>query len=234
MTIAGIQRLSLLDFPGRPCAILFTQGCLLRCGYCHNPELIPLPSENTARNSPPSLADVYHFLERGKKIVDAVCITGGEPTIQPGLIDFIRELKGRGFAVKLDTNGLRPDVVKALLDEALLDYIAMDLKAPWEKYADVIRVTNPLIVANMKKTFALIQNSGVSHEFRTTIAPGVHVAEDFAVMAGYLKSGETYAIQQTRFEKTLDPELSRDTSLSSWTLIDDLKERYRELVVSSR
>ncbi|MEK7619561.1 MAG: anaerobic ribonucleoside-triphosphate reductase activating protein [Patescibacteria group bacterium] len=234
MTIAGIQRLSLLDYPGRPCGIVFTQGCLLRCGYCHNPDLIPLPSEGDEVKGHPSKDEAIAFLERGKKVVDAVCITGGEPTIQPGLTAFIRELKARGFVVKLDTNGVRPDVVRTFLEEKLLDYIAMDLKAPWEKVVNVIRVANPLLVENMKKTFSLIQESGVPHEFRTTIAPGVHTADDFTVMARYLKDGERYAIQQTRFEKNLNPDITRDIPFSAWSVVDELKIRYPQISFSSR
>lgn len=234
MTIAGIQRLSLLDYPGRPCAIVFTQGCLLRCGYCHNPDLIPLLSEVDNVTERPSQEEVIAFLERGKKVVDAVCVTGGEPTIQPGLVDLIQELKARGFAVKLDTNGVRPDVVRQLFDSKLVDYVAMDLKAPWEKVCDVIRVKSPFLVENMKKTFSLIQESGVLHEFRTTIAPDVHTVDDLAVMATYLKKGERYAIQQTRFEKNLNPDISRDISFSAWSVVDDLKTRYPEISFSTR
>lgn len=234
--IAGFQPLSLLDYPGKACSIIFTQGCLLRCAYCHNPELIPLPPETSEQSS--QTADIfptlYERLEKRKKMVDAVCITGGEPTIHPGLPGLIRELKERGFFVKLDTNGVRPDVVGPLLDENLIDYVAMDLKAPWERYAEVIRVANHFFVESIKKTFALIQASSVDHEFRTTIAPGVHMQDDFSQMAQYLRDGERYIIQQTRLDKNLDPNLTADVPLNAEELIDNLRSTYPALVLSCR
>lgn len=234
--IAGFQPLSLLDYPGKACSIIFTQGCLLRCAYCHNPELIPLSPETRVQSS--QTADtfpaLYERLEKRKKMVDAVCVTGGEPTIHPGLPELIRGLKERGFFIKLDTNGVRPDVVAPLLNENLVDYVAMDLKAPWERYAEVIRVANPFFVESIKKTFTLIQASGVDHEFRTTIAPGVHMQDDFSRMAGYLRDGEQYVIQQTQFKKTLDPNLTHDDSLSAEALIDSLRTRFPALILSCR
>lgn len=228
MNIAGVQPLSLLDYPGKPCSIIFTQGCIFRCSYCHNPELIPLdaaPLRDTA--------EVLSFLDSRKGIVDAVCITGGEPTIQRDLLSFITMLKQLGLSVKLDTNGIRPDVVEELFAASLVDYVAMDLKAPWEKYRDVIRAGTSQTVDACKKTLSLIQDSGIAHEFRTTILPGVHTRDDFFEMAEYLRPGEHYAIQQTSFKKTLEP-LDKDAQLDVALIADDLRTAFPSITVIVR
>ncbi len=201
MRFAGIQSLSLLDFPGRPCAILFTQGCVFRCPYCHNPDLIPTGEGGYAEE------EILARLEKRRAMVDAVCITGGEPTLHPDLVPFLRRLKAAGFAVKLDTNGVHPRVVETVLCERLADYLAMDLKHVWERYADVTRVAAVQARDNCLESFRLIQGSGVPHEFRTTIAPGIHALDDFTTMAGYLRPGETYAVQSFRAGKTLAADL---------------------------
>lgn len=204
MVISGFQKLSLVDYPERPCAILFTQGCVFRCGYCHNPDLIPL-----GVNGRYSEDQIVSELEKSHSMVDAVCITGGEPTIHHGLLPFMERLKSAGFKVKLDTNGVRPSLVATAIGRELVDYIAMDIKAPWEKYPSVIgKELEPLVDA-CKKTFELIQSSDVDHEFRTTIHPSVHTKDDILTIAGYLKSGERYYVQETSFRSNLEPALSR-------------------------
>lgn len=229
MKIGGFQPLSLLDYPEKPCSIIFTQGCVFKCSYCHNPDLIPLESI--------SLRDtklVIEFLEKRKKMIDAVCITGGEPTIQQGLLDFMKELKERGFFVKLDTNGIRPSVVEDAIEEELVDYIAMDIKAPWERYGEVSTNLAPQIIDACKESLRLIQHSALAHEFRTTVAPGVHTEEDFFVMAGYLKPNELYFIQNTRFEKTADPALPRTIPFIVKDLVSELQSRFTSLTICER
>lgn len=228
MNIAGVQPLSLLDYPGKPCSIIFTQGCVFRCSYCHNPELIPMIAQ-TKRD----VSEVLSFLDGRKGIVDAVCITGGEPTIQQGLSDFIGTLKTFGFFVKLDTNGIRSDIVGQLIDGRLIDYIAMDLKAPWSKYPSVIKVGNDAIGEACRETCDMIQEAGIEHEFRTTILPGVHTRDDFFEMAGYLNPGERYFIQSTSFKKTLAP-IERGEGLDSAALAQELGQAFPSLVIASR
>ncbi|HEC86320.1 MAG TPA: anaerobic ribonucleoside-triphosphate reductase activating protein, partial [Thermoplasmatales archaeon] len=135
MIIGGFQRFSLIDYPGKICAIIFTQGCNFRCPYCHNPELVnpKLFQEPIDEN------DIFRFLEMRKGKLDAVEITGGEPTLQPDLIEFMRKIKAMGFLIKLDTNGTNPEVVEKIIKNKLVDYIAMDVKAPLEKYEKVVR-----------------------------------------------------------------------------------------------
>ena len=143
-----MQKCSLIDFPGKISAILFTSGCNFHCPYCHNPELV----NETA--SLLSEEEVFSFLERRKTILDAVTITGGEPTIHDDLVPFIRKIKNMGFLVKLDTNGTNPGVVKQLQESELIDYVAMDVKAPLASYAQT--VARPVDVSALKKSIKLL------------------------------------------------------------------------------
>lgn len=228
MIIAGIQALSLIDYPEKPCSIIFTQGCSFRCSYCHNSELLPFSEigEHSRDN-------VIAFLKERQSIIDAVCITGGEPTMQRGLIDFMRILKGCGFAIKLDTNGSFPEVIASVMREKLADYIAMDIKAPWEKYLEVIKIGTLKTIEACKRTFFLIQESGSDHEFRTTLLPGVHSEEDLFQIAEYLKNGERYFIQQTSLSKTLEP-LDTKQNMDAKGLVEGLKKRFPLLAIESR
>ncbi len=229
MVIAGFQHLSLLDFPGSTCSIIFTQGCVFRCPYCHNPELISTRPTTTV-----SEESIFEYLTSHKKMLDGVCITGGEPTIQADLYEFIVKLKGIGFKVKLDTNGVHPELVKKFIAENLVDYFAMDLKHTWEKYQAIIKIGGANTIENCRKTFGIIQNSGVDHEFRTTICPGEHTEEDFMGMAGYLKDGEKYFIQATQFTKTLDPNLPHESTLRVDELLRKLQAAYPRCTIEAR
>lgn len=228
MNIAGVQPLSLLDYPGKPCSIIFTQGCVFRCSYCHNPELIPLDAAELH-----DLSEVLSFLDGRKGIVDAVCITGGEPTLQRDLVDVISTLKQMGFYVKLDTNGIRPDVVDRLISGTLVDYIAMDIKAPWHKYRAVINAGTDATIEACKKTHSQIQGSGIEHEFRTTILPGVHTRDDFFEMASYFGPGERYYIQQISLKKTLAP-IEQGERLDGVALAQELGQAFPFMVIASR
>lgn len=229
MIIAGFQGLSLLDYPGKSCAIVFTQGCLFRCPYCHNPELISTRPQTTIAEE-----SVLRYLMEHKKMLDGVCITGGEPTIQVGLRRFIERIKEIGLLVKLDTNGVHPTFVRELIANNLVDYFAMDLKNTWEKYQDVVRSGGTNTNDNCKETFGIIQSSGVAHEFRTTICPGVHAEQDFIDMAGYLKDGERYFVQEIRFTKTLEKDLPRDANVHAKEIVPKLRERYPQLIIEAR
>jgi pyruvate formate lyase activating enzyme len=229
MNIAGLQKLSLLDYPGTPCAIIFTQGCSFRCAFCHNPELIPMEGKMRIAED-----EVVAKLETNRKMVEAVCITGGEPTLQSDLPAFMKRLKDAGFKVKLDTNGVTPSMVKDIIARGLADYFAMDLKQRWEKYDEVIRVGAPSLIERAKETFKLIQESGVPHEFRTTILPHSHTEEDFMTMVGYLKPGEKYFIQETRFEITLEPDLLRQKSFDTDELVAKLRAAFPAVSIEKR
>jgi len=162
MQIGGLQKFSLIDYPGLISAVVFTQGCNFRCPYCHNPELV-LP-ELFASTVPEEI--LFAFLEERIGQLDAVVISGGEPTLQSGLIPFIRKVKALGYKVKLDTNGSNPDVVADCVEEKLLDYVAMDIKAPFEKYEKLTGCSVDL--ARIKRSIKLITDSGLPFDFRTT------------------------------------------------------------------
>jgi len=154
MKIGGLQKFSLLDYPGKISAVIFTQGCNFRCAYCHNPELVDperfqacIPEE-----------EVFAYLKKRRGLLEAVTVTGGEPTIQKGLIPFIRRIKAMGYLVKLDTNGSMPEVLEELIRQKLIDYIAMDIKAPLEKYEDVIGV--PVNWEIIRQSIDVIKESG--------------------------------------------------------------------------
>lgn len=229
MLIAGFQSLSLLDFPGKTCAIVFTQGCAFRCPYCHNPELIP--SRGATHIAEES---VIRYLMEHRKMLDGVCITGGEPTLQPDLRRFIEHVKDIGMAVKLDTNGIHPELVREFLSAGLVDYVAMDLKHRWDAYADVIRVGGTRTIENCRETFGIIQDSGVDHEFRTTICPGVHSEADFMEMAGYLKPGEKYFVQNVQFKKTLDLNIPRESGIDVSGMVERLRASFPDRIIEAR
>jgi len=175
--IGGLLKFSMIDFPGKISAIVFTQGCNLKCGYCHNPELIP-----TAPANPPALTDedVLYYLEKRRGALDGVVITGGEPAVQPDLKDFITKIKAMGYMVKLDTNGTNPALLQDLLDNKLVDFVAMDIKAPPDKYSSVCG--GPVDIEKIKASIMLLRNSGLPHEFRTTYDKTLLDDEDIAAL----------------------------------------------------
>lgn len=229
MKIGGFQPLTLLDFPGKVAAIVFTQGCLFRCDYCHNPDLIP---RNVAGSY--DEAEILSLLERRSTILDGVCITGGEPTIQPDLLDFMAQIKALGLLVKLDTNGWRPEVVRQALERNLVDYIAMDIKAPWSKYEDIIKIPADTIVARCQESLRLIIASGIDHEFRTTVWSAVHTPQDLTEIASYLPPDTYYNLQHVRYDTTLNPSIAQAPPLDLNQIIATIYTQHPSLVLSAR
>jgi pyruvate formate lyase activating enzyme len=191
MKFFGIQKTSLVDFPGRIATTLFTKGCNMRCSFCHNPELVYprhyLPSH--------SEEEVLTFLESRKDKIEGVCITGGEPTLHKDLVDFIRKVKAIGLDVKLDTNGTNPQMVSQLLSEKLLDYVAMDVKACQLSYCDVSKVASKLY-PKIEKTMKLLKESGIDFEFRTTVVRGIHDADSMKGIAALIKGAPRFFLQK--------------------------------------
>lgn len=232
MIISGFQPLSLLDYPGIICSIVFTQGCPFRCVYCHNPELISIEAPNP--NSILKEEEIIDHLIRRKNIVEGVCITGGEPTVHPDLPDFIRKVKRLGMLVKLDTNGLSPRMIEKLIKDRQVDFFAMDLKHTWERYQEVIGITQQKVIDNCRETFRLIQDSGVPHEFRTTVYSGLHGKEELEEIASQLREGERYALQEIRYGKTLDPTLARTVPVNLEAVARDIRTKYPCLQIEVR
>jgi len=198
MKIGGLQRFSLLDYPGELAAIVFTQGCNFRCPYCHNPELV-LPEIYS-----PLLdtGKVLRFLYRRRKKLGAVVVTGGEPTLQEDLVDFLKILKAMRYKVKLDTNGAFPDMLARAIYTKSVDYIAMDLKAPLPLYRKLThsKVRKEDIIRSME----LIRLSGLDYEFRTTVAREILFGEDLLRIRELLREGDRYYLQACSYSTTLD------------------------------
>ena len=189
MKLGGLVKFTLIDFPGRPAAIVFTQGCNFRCRYCHNPELVyphlfgpSMPEE-----------EVWTFLKRRQGTLEGVVVSGGEPTLQEDLVRFMGDLKALGYKTKLDTNGTRPEVLRELIEKKLVDYIAMDLKAPFEKYAAVTGVEANSAV--LQQSMDLIRQSGLEYQFRTTYDKEVLTDDDIATLS-QLTAGKNYTVQE--------------------------------------
>ncbi len=206
MRIGGYQKLTLIDYPGVIATTVFTVGCSFRCPFCHNPELV-LRSQFTV-NGKQEEEFFAHLAKRQGKL-EGVCITGGEPTIQPDIIEFIKKVKAMGFLVKLDTNGTRPDVLKKLLDQKLLDFVAMDIKNQLKNYDKTTGVKGDK--KRIKLSVGLIMNSRLPYEFRTTVVPGIHEEKDFLEIAKWIKGAKTYYLQEYREKIILDPKLKNKT-----------------------
>ena len=189
MNIKGLQKTTLLDFPGRVACTVFTGGCNFRCPFCHNASLVLSPNSVSGISE----EDFFSFLSKRNGILDGVCITGGEPLLQKDIVDFIRRIKNEGFAVKLDTNGSFPDRLKAIVSENLIDYIAMDIKNCEEKY-----LLTAGIDENCKQVFDsidFIMSSGVEYEFRTTVVKELHSVQDIKNIAKRIKGAKRYFLQ---------------------------------------
>ena len=194
MEIGGLQKLSLIDYPGRLSCIIFTIGCNFRCSYCYNPSLV----EGTCGRIPQK--EIFSFLRKRKGLLDGVIITGGEPTIHNDLPDFIQRIKKMGFLVGLETNGTNPRMIKKLISERLIDYIAMDVKAPLKKYKEIVNVEVDL--DKIKESIDVIMNSGIEYEFRTTCYP-LLTKDDFIKIFKLIKGAKKYGIQQFLDKNTL-------------------------------
>ena len=190
MKISGIQKLTLLDFPGKVACTVFTPGCNLRCPFCHNASLVFSCADEIGEES------VLSFLNKRVGVLDGVCVTGGEPLLQKDIGGFLRKVKALGYLVKLDTNGTFPDRLQPLLEERLVDYVAMDIKASPENYDNATGVVTDL--EKVRRSVDLLKESGVEHEFRTTTVKGIHTAADFEAIAQWLSGEKRFFIQQYR------------------------------------
>lgn len=207
MHIAGFEPLTLIDYPGKLATIVFTPGCVLRCPFCHNPELIEAHRKDDPFFRINREDDFFAFLGKRQGKLDGVVITGGEPTIHPDLMDFVRRVKDMGFLVKLDTNGAFPDKVREFVASGLVDYFAMDIKHAPEKY-HLASGREDIPVERFERSVRLIMESGILYEFRTTVVPGIHEEEDFDAVARWIQGARAYYLQAFRDIKLHDPALA--------------------------
>lgn len=189
MNIPYFQKLTLLDFPGKTAATVFTHGCNFRCPFCHNASLVARPAADSIEPE-----EFFDFLQKRQGLLDGVCITGGEPLMQPDIAAFIRRIKALGYAVKLDTNGSFPDRLEALLREELVDYVAMDIKNSREKYGEITGLAS-VPLDKIERSVELLKTLAPDHEFRTTAVKDFHTVEDFANIGRWLAGDDKYYIQ---------------------------------------
>jgi len=204
LPIKGLQKTSLVDYPGNIVCTIFLAGCNFRCPYCQNPDLIDNPDKLPAIKE----EDIIDFLEKKRKWLDGICISGGEPTIHPGLVDFIKKIKKMDFLVKLDTNGTNPVMIKELLDNKLIDFISMDIKASLDKYGDAANVG--VNKEDLQKSVELIMNGNIDYEFRATILPKLHSEEDIKKIGEWLKGSKKFVLQQFRPKICLDKSYEKE------------------------
>ncbi len=189
MIIKGLQKLTLLDYPGKLACTVFTAGCNFRCPFCHNASLVTRLNEDYI-----SEEEFFTFLNGRKGKLDGVCVTGGEPTLQKDVIDFMRKIKDLGFCVKLDTNGYNPDVLLRAIDSGVVDYVAMDIKNSLESYPKTIGVTD-FDPEKIKRSIAILKGSSLPYEFRTTVVKELHTTDDFRSIADLVAGADEYYLQ---------------------------------------
>lgn len=200
MRIAGLQKCTLLDYPGKVACTVFLPGCNFRCPFCHNYELIANPEDLMEEEQ------LLSFLQKRKGLLQGVCVTGGEPTLQPQLPEFLRKLRAMGYSVKLDTNGYRPEVLRAVLEQGLADYVAMDVKNGKDAYAATCGLES-MDLAKIEESILLLQTSGVDYELRTTLCKPLHDEKTVQNMAHWLQSFTKTKVKQL----FLQPFVDRDT-----------------------
>lgn len=211
MIFGGFQKTDLINFPGKVASTVFTRGCNFRCPYCHNPEFVIQGSDQTYFGETYTEEEILEYLEKRSAFLDGLVISGGEPTLHSDLPAFIRKVRNLGLMVKLDTNGSRPEVLAELLEEGLLDYVAMDIKAPLEKY-HILGFDGTEVI---EESIKLLNSSNIDHEFRTTCARAIIAEEDFRKMAAILDPDAEWYLQPFNPAKTLDPAFTSETTWSA-------------------
>lgn len=221
--VGGYIPTSFLDYPGNTAAVLFLPGCQFRCPFCHNPELVTL-SEKTERLS---VKDILADLEKRRKFLDGVCVTGGEPTLQRDLLTFLLKIRSTGLKIKLDTNGARPDMLERILAAGAVNYVAMDVKAPAEKYSLASGWNGDIFL--VEKSISLLLHCGVPFEFRTTLVPGIHTLEDAQALGRMVEGAPLFVLQNFRPGHTLDPFFTDKTSFHA-EFLEAFREEVRSFV----
>lgn len=225
MNISGFQKLTLLDYPKKIACIIFTRGCNFRCPYCHNSDLIGNFGEEEIPEE-----EIFDYLSKRKNLIDGVVVSGGEPTLQPRLKEFIQKIKDLGLLVKLDTNGTNPKILKELIKDNLVDYVAMDIKSVFDDYEEVIGTKGN--IENIKKSINILKNSQIEHEFRTTLVKNYHNLFKVEKICNYLGEKEIYYLQKFKMsEYVIDKSLQSFDNLELTLIYETLKEKYPNLMI---
>jgi len=222
MLFKGWQKTSLIEYPGKVSTVLFTPGCNFRCPFCYNTDLVLRPEKL------PDITgeSVLRYLKENRKLYQAVMVSGGEPTIHPGLEDFLGKVKGMGFLVGIETNGTNPDMLGRLLEGRTVDFVGMDIKAPltWERYRKAARIRDRSLFLNVKKSVRILLKSRIEYEFRTTVVPAVHKKEDVIQIAKQIKGAKRYVLQKFVPGRTLDKRFAKRKPYTSGEMLE-LKNR---------
>ena len=218
MNIRGLQKTTLLDYPGHVASTIFTAGCNFRCSFCHNGELVLDPGSL----EPISEEEVLAHLNKRKTVLDGVCISGGEPTLDPDLISFLAKVRETGLSIKLDTNGYRPEILRKVIDEGLVDYVAMDIKNSPELYAETIGKT-AFDLSSVNESLELLKEGRVPYEFRTTVTKNFHNLKSLLEIADWISGCDSYYLQQFVNSGQLI-----DETITGYT-DEELKALYREV-----
>ena len=224
MDIKGLQKTTLLDFPGRVASTVFTGGCNFRCPFCHNASLVLAPTDISSIPE----EEFFNHITKRKGILDGVCITGGEPLLQSDIIEFIKRIKEIGLAVKLDTNGSFPKKLKALIDDRLIDYVAMDIKNSPQRYAETCGL--PKFPEGVDESIDLLMGASIPYEFRTTVVKELHTMEDMIALAQRIKGAKAYFIQSFKDSGDI---LASGYSAHSEDFLREVLEKVREYVPSA-
>lgn len=229
MTFSGFEKTDLINYPGLVASTVFTCGCNFRCPYCHNPEFVIQGSDETYFGETYTEEEILSYLTKRRSLLDGLVISGGEPTLHKDLAPFMRRVKDMGFKIKLDTNGSRPEVLKDLISQNLVDFVAMDIKAPLEKYHLLGFTDTKAISMSIDILEGLVDPDGpdglVDHEFRTTCPKSILEVSDFAKMADLIGEKAKWFLQPFNPKKTLDPSYNEESSYSS----EELEEIIRTL-----
>jgi len=228
MIIAGFQKTSLLDYPGKISSIIFLAGCNFRCQFCYVPQLV-LPEKikilKTVKED-----DILSYLDENKKFIDAVVLTGGEPTLNEDLPDLIQKIKAKGFLIGLETNGTNPNMLSSLIEKKLVDYVAMDIKTKlnFEKYREIVGLLTEETFEKVKTSIKILLSSSIDYEFRTTLVKEFHSIEDIVEICKSIKGAKVYYLQN--FKKLNETIAERDFTPFDKSEIDEIISRGREFV----
>ncbi|MBU0619212.1 anaerobic ribonucleoside-triphosphate reductase activating protein [Patescibacteria group bacterium] len=228
MLIGGLQKTTLIDFPGRVACTVFTLGCNFRCPFCHNKNLVTLKNFQQAKLQLIKKKDLFDFLKKRRRILDGVCITGGEPTLHQDLPKFCQQIKALALEVKLDTNGSQPKMLKKLIEQSLVDFVAMDIKTAFSDYTKAVAVNSQFSIPNLQNSIKLILQSGLEYEFRTTVVPGIHDEKTLVKLARELAAlskspNLQYILQPFRPQNCLDSKFLKIEPFSNTQMKQFLK-----------